>query len=527
MWLLRSFATIGSMTLLSRIAGLVRDQLMANILGVGMLSDVFNVANRLPNFLRRIFAEGAFNAAFVPMFSSMLAKDGKEPALEFAARVQAVLATALIGLSVLAIICMPWVMWVYAWGFGDEPEKFELVVYLTRITFGYLLFIALTSLLSGLLNSADRYAAAAFVPTLLNLFMIGGLLLADHFETPAHALSWSVLTAGVAQWVWMMVAARRHGLLPRFVRPRLSPDVVKMLTIMAPVALASSIAQVNLMVDTMLASLLETGSISYLYYADRLNQLPLGIIGVGVGTALLPLLSRLYKSDQIAEARTQLNRALEFALLLSLPAAAALIAIAYPIIRVIYQHGAFTAENTEITANILKVFAFGLPSFVLVKILITGFFATQDTKTPLRIGVVCMVLNTALCVALMWEFGAVAMAAATSISGWVNALSMVVVLRKRELMLPDDLFRFRLLRLLAATALMTAILLGLNHFLTPWVLEGGIYALLALAALVSIGLASYGAACFALRLTSIRELKSLLRQRKTPAVTPPPEATQL
>ncbi len=521
MWLLRATATIGGLTLVSRIAGLVREMLMANFLGAGVLTDVFNLAFRLPNLLRRIFAEGAFNAAFVPMFSGMLATEGKDPALEFAARVQSLLGAVLIGVCLVFIAAMPWVMHVYAFGYSGEAYKIDLAVSLSRIMFGYLLFMALTALLSGLLNSAEKYANAAFAPTLLNLMMIGGLLVGRHFGAPVYALAWSVLIAGVAQWVWLIVAAKRHGLMPKFVRPKFSPDVVSMLKAMAPVALGASVAQLNLLIDAVLATSLGTGAVSYLNYADRLNQLPLGIIGVGVGTALLPMLSKQFKEGRNDEARSNLNRAIEFTMLLSLPAAAALAVIAPSVIRVIYEHGAFTAEDTANTAIALSAFAIGLPSFVLIKVLAPGFFANRDTQTPFRIAIGCMILNTLASLALMGIFRHTAMAMATSLSGWVNAGVMAYYLNKRGLMKPDrDLF-FRLPRLLLASVLMALILYVAQRVLHEWLVTGGIKAILALGALCGAGLGAYILACFAMKLTSIQELKTLLR-RKTPSPEPDP-----
>ena len=521
-WLLRATAVIGGMTLISRFAGLARETLMANVMGAGLLTDVFNVAFRLPNFLRRIFAEGAFNAAFVPMFSGLLATEGKDVALDFASRVQALLAAVLIGLTLVVIATMPWVMYLYAPGFHATPEKFDLAVHLTRITFGYLLFIALTSLLSGLLNSADKYASAAFAPTLLNLMMIGGLLIANHFQTPAHALAWSVIGAGFVQWAWLLISAKRHGLLPKFVRPQLSPDVIKMLKIMAPVALGAGVAQVNLMIDTILASLLPTGAISYLSYADRLNQLPLGVIGVGVGTALLPMLSRQFKEGRSEEAHANLNRAIEFTMLLAFPACMALFCIGYPVIRGIYQHGAFTLTDALATSHTLMAFALGLPAFILIKVFAPGFFANQDTKTPFRIAIGCMALNTVLNLIFMWHFAQTGMALSTSLAGWVNALLMAWMLRKRGHLKPDALLGYRLPRLILAAMLMALALLLTERALAGPLAFLNTHALVALALLVGVGLASYALACMSLRLMKLSEFKAMLK-RKPSTVLPPAE----
>ncbi len=525
MWLLRATATIGGLTLLSRVVGLVREMLMANFLGAGLASDVFKLAFRLPNLLRRIFAEGAFNAAFVPMFSGMLATEGKDPALDFAAKVQSLLASVLIGVCLLFMAAMPWVMYVYAFGYRTDPEKLALTVELSRIMFGYLFFIALTSMLSGLLNSAERYASAAFAPTLLNILMIVGMLLGQHFETPVHALAWSVLAAGVAQWLWLVASARRCGMLPRWVKPGFDPKVVKMLKNMAPVALGASVGQLNLLIDGVLATSLATGAVSYLDYADRLNQLPLGVVGVGIGTALLPMISKMFREDRMDEARTALNRAIEFTLLLSLPAAAAFLSMGGAIVKVVYQRGEFTAENAHFTALALQAFACGLPALVLVKIFLPGFYATHDTKTPLRIAIGCLVLNTLLSIALMPFIAQTGMAVATSVSGWANIGAMAYLLHKRGFFRPDKELFFRLPRLLLASGIMAVVLVGLGHLCEGIIMEGGAKAMVALGGMIGIGTLCYVAACFALKLTTPAELRGLLK-RKSKTAEPDPSGME-
>jgi hypothetical protein len=322
MSLLRSVFTVGSYTLLSRVMGFVRDILTAALLGAGPVADAFFVAQRLPNLFRSLFAEGAFSAAFVPLFAGTMAVRGKETARIFAEDALAVLLAALLIFVLAGEILMPWVMTVIAPGFGDDPEKFALAVALARITFPYLLFIALVALQGGVLNSVDRFAAAAATPTLLNLFLIAALLMMRRFGWhDGRALAWAITGAGLAQFLWLMFSCTRAGLGLRLPWPRLTPEVRRTLWIMGPGAVGAGVTQVNLLISTALASFLPGGSVSYLYYADRLNQLPLGVVGIAVGTAILPPLSRQLRLGEHAAAVTTQNRGLELALLLTLPAA--------------------------------------------------------------------------------------------------------------------------------------------------------------------------------------------------------------
>src|ERR1700739_4381200 len=354
MSLLRSVATVGSYTLISRILGFIRDVLTAAILGAGPVADAFFVAQRLPNLFRSLFAEGAFSAAFVPLFAGIMAEHGKGPARIFAEDALAVLLAALLGFVLLAEIFMPAVIDVIAPGFRREPEKFELAVDLARITFPYLLFIALVALQGGVLNSVERFAAAAGTPILLNLFLIAALLMMRRFGwRDGRALAWAVSAAGFAQFLWLLFAFGRGGLALRLPLPRLTQGVRRTLAVMAPGTIGAGVTQLNLLISTALASLLPSGSVSYLYYADRLNQLPLGVVGIAVGTAILPSLSRQVRLGHHAESVATQNRGIELALLLTLPAAVALALLATPILAVLFQHGAFGASDAEKTASTL------------------------------------------------------------------------------------------------------------------------------------------------------------------------------
>jgi len=364
MSLFKSTFIIAFFTLLSRVSGMMRDLLMANMVGASFLSDAFFVAFKIPNFFRRLFAEGAFNAAFVPSFAGLLASSGRKSAVDFAGEVMSVLLVVLLVLNALFIIFMPWLLPLFAPGFADNAEKFDLTVTLSRLCFPYILFISLVSLLAGMLNSLGKFAAPAAAPILLNLCMIAALLGLNHMTpTPAHAVAIGVFLSGIAQLLWLILACAKEGVLPRLVSPRLTEQVKSLLWLMAPAALGSSVQQLNLLVDTIIASTMPD-AVSYLYYADRLTELPIGMIGVAVATALLPMMSRQIREGNLAAAHHSMNRALEIVLLFGLPSTAALVVIAEPIIRVLYQHGAFTPDDTTATFHALMAFAIGLPAFL-------------------------------------------------------------------------------------------------------------------------------------------------------------------
>src|SRR5579863_3743231 len=371
MALLRSAATVGLWTLASRVLGFLRDMLTAIFLGAGPVADAFFVAQRLPNLFRTLFAEGAFNAAFVPLFAGTIAAEGRPAAKRFAEDALAVLLTVLLLFVIAAEVFAPALVQVIAPGFEDQPDKFALTVALTRITFPYLLYISLASLQGGVLNSVGRFAAYAATPTLLNVFMIAALL----FVRPVsgQVLAWAVTAGGFAQFLWLILSCERAGLPLYLPRPRLTPAVKKLLRLMGPGVVGAGVTQLNLAVSTAIASLLPTGAVSYLYYADRLNQLPLGVVGIAVGTAILPTLSQQVRVGDEAGAIATQNRGLELALLLTLPAAVGLGVLARPILATLFQHGAFGPAETAATGDALTAYALGLPAFVLVKILAPGF----------------------------------------------------------------------------------------------------------------------------------------------------------
>ncbi|MBT3305954.1 MAG: murein biosynthesis integral membrane protein MurJ [Alphaproteobacteria bacterium] len=517
MRLLQSITTVGGFTLVSRVLGFVRDILIAAMLGAGAGADVFFVAFKLPNLFRRLFAEGAFSMAFVPMFAGRVESDGTQAAQKFAEAALSVLFWTLLGFVLVVQLAMPVVMLGFAPGFIGDPAKFDLAVELTRITFPYLLFISLVSLMAGVLNSLGRFAAAAATPILLNLCLIGALLgLAQFTHTPGHALAWGVAGAGVVQLIWLYAACGREGVWLKMPRPRLSPDVLDLLKRMAPVAVGAGIYQINLVIDTVIASLLPTGSISYLFFADRVNQLPLGVLGVAVGTALLPLLSRQVRAGDGAGALHSQNRAIEFSLLLTLPAAAALMVIAAPVIRVLFERGQFGPVEAAATAAALAVYAAGLPAYVLVKALAPGFFGREDTATPVKISVLCLFVNLILNLILMGPFLHVGIAAATVVSSWLNAGIMGYVLHKRGHLVIDRRLAGRLPGMIAASFGMAVALYFAAAGLGPALAGPTMVRALALAVLVGGGMAVFAGLALVFGAARLGDLKSLYRGGGTP-----------
>jgi putative peptidoglycan lipid II flippase len=514
MALLRSVATVGSLTLVSRVFGFIRDILTAAILGAGPVADAFFVAQRLPNLFRSLFAEGAFSAAFVPLASAALAEGGKPAARAFAEEAFAVLFAVLLVFVVAGEILMPWLMSAIAPGFGDEPGKYALVVSLTRITFPYLLFISLTALQGGLLNAVDRFAAPAATPILLNLFLIAALLLMAWFGgSDGRTLAWALTAAGAAQFLWLMVSCARAGVALRLRLPRLTPRVRQTLRIMGPGVFGAGVTQLNLVISTALASLLPTGSIAYLYYADRLNQLPLGVVGIAVGTAILPPLSRQVRLGDVEGAVETQNRGVELALLLTLPAAAALIVLAQPILLVLFARGAFGPQEAAATAAALAAYAAGLPAFVLVKVLAPGFFAHRNTRTPVKVAVASMLANLGLTIGLMPFLAHVGVALALTLSGWLQALALLVLLHRHGHFRLDRRARDRIPRIGAAALGMAGILLGLRLLLEPALAGHAMTRLGALALLIAIGALAFCGLVMALGGVDWRELRGQLRRQ--------------
>ncbi|GGE96296.1 murein biosynthesis integral membrane protein MurJ [Sphingomonas prati] len=531
MSLVRNTATIGGFTLISRILGLVRDVLMARFVGAGFASDAFLVAWRLPNLFRALFAEGAFASAFVPMFNRTIAEaergaegetngqDGLPAGRRFAEDVLSVLFPFLAVFTTLVMLVPGPVVWAITFGFRESggAEKLALATELTRITFPYLMLISLVSLLGGILNSLGRFWVNAAAPVLLNLCMIAGLIFfrgATGIDT-ARTQAIAVNVSGVAQLAWLIWSCRRAGIVLRLKRPQLTPQVRKLLVIIWPAAIGAGAVQFNLMISTMLASgFLGEGAVSYLYYADRLNQLPLGLIGIGVGTAILPALSRQIGSGNDGAAVHTQNRAIELSLLLTLPATVALMLSATPLVRGLFQGLRFTAEATEGCAAALTAFSFGLPAYILIKVLTPGFYARSDTRTPVRIAMIAMVANLALNLGFVFltPLGYVGLAFSTAAAAWLNVAMLYITLRRRNHFAVDAQLARRTVRLGAASVAMGAVLLLLNPLIDPYTAGPIPIRAAALTALIAAGTLTYAAAAFLFRAFSLAELKGLRKR---------------
>jgi len=512
MSVLKSIATVGGYTMLSRLLGFARDILVASSLGAGMIADAFFIAFKFPNVFRRLFAEGAFNAAFVPIFAGKLEAEGHDPARDFAVRAFSMLFWVVLGLVTFMQLVMPWAMQAFAPGFMDNPDQFDLAVTLTRITFPYLLMISLVSLLAGVLNSLNHFAAAAATPVILNLCLIGAvLILAPLSPTPAHALAWGVFAAGVLQFLWLLFHCIRLKMPMALRRPRFDADIRHMGAKIIPGAIGAGIYQINMVVDMVLASLLPTGAISYLFYADRVTQLPLGVVGVAVGTALLPVLSRHLRKGQTVEALESQNRAIEFSLLLTLPAAGAFLVLHEPIIRVLFERGAFSLDDSLATAGALMIYAVGLPFYVLNKALTPSFFARGDTKTPMKIAALCMGVNVVMNLILMQFYAHLGLAMATVISAGINTLLLASVLIRRGHYRPDRRLIDKSIRIILSVGLMVAVLHGALTLAHPYFTEALSHRIMVLSTLIALGLMSYALAILATRACTVGELKQFLR----------------
>lgn len=515
MSLLKSTGTIGGLTLISRILGFVRDLLMARFIGAGFASDAFLVAFRLPNLFRALFAEGAFTAAFVPMFNQAIGgKADRSEAISFAEQVLSVLALFLFLFTAVMLAAAVPVVWAMTGGFsGEGSDKFDLTVGLSRITIPYLAMISLASLFAGILNSLNRFWVAAAAPILLNICLIVALIFfrGETDESTVRAQAIAVTVSGVLQLAWVAWAARQAGMALRLRRPRLTGPVRQMLRLILPAAVGAGAVQINLLVSTLLAArFLPEGSISYLYYADRLIQLPLALIGIGVGTALLPLISRqLAKGDTGAALHNQ-NRAMELSLLLTVPAAVGLAACALPIVEGLLHQGAFTSADAVATAKTLAAFAIGLPAFVLVKILTPGFHARSDTRTPVRIAMVAMVANLVLNLILIWDLAYVGLALSTSAAAWLNAGLLYVTLKRRDHFRIDPRLARMTVKILAAAGVSCAVVLLLNPFALDLMGGGLVGRAEGLSLLVVSGGLSYFAAAWLMGAVSLQELRKQL-----------------
>ena len=509
--LIRSIITVGGWTLLSRGAGFARDMMMAAYLGAGPVAEAFLIAFSLPNMFRRFFAEGAFNMAFVPLFAKKL--EGGEDALGFARDAFNGLAGVLILFTLLGTLMMPGLVWLMASGFVGDA-RFDLAVSFGRIAFSYILFISLVALLSGVLNAYGRFTEASFVPVLMNLMFIAAMLLADRAGWDmGRTLAWTVPVTGIAQLAFTWISAQRAGFRFRPGLPRMTPELKRLAVIAAPAVLAGGVVQINLVVGRQVASFTE-GAVAWLSYADRLYQLPLGVVGIAIGTVLLPDLSRRLRAGDLAGGRASFNRGAEFALALTVPAAVALVVIALPLISVLFQRGAFGPDDTANTALALAAYGVGLPAFVLHKVLQPLYYAREDTRRPFHYAVIAMVVNAGFAVGLMPVLGFLAAALATTVSAWVMVWQLWRGARGMgEAARFDDRLRARLPRILAAALVMGAVLWGATLVLGPMLgLAGWRY--LGLALLVVTGMLAYAVTGILIGAFHISDFRSLLRRQR-------------
>jgi putative peptidoglycan lipid II flippase len=508
MSMLRGFFTVGSWTLVSRVLGFFRDIFIAGVLGASPVAEAFVVAFSLPNLFRRFFAEGAFNMAFVPMFSKKL-ESGDAP-LNFAKDALSMLALVLIALNVVALLAMPYLVWIMASGFSGD-ERFDLTVLFGRIAFPYILFISLAALISGVLNSAGKFIAASAAPIFLNLCFIAALLVANWVGwNIGLTLAWSVPVAGVVQLAFVWVAAHRAGfsLVPRM--PRMTPELRRLALIAAPAALAGGVVQVNLLVGRQIASYFE-GANAWLYYADRLYQLPLGVVGIAVGIVLLPELSRRLRVGDASGGREAFNRAAEFSLLLTIPAAVALFVIPTALVSVLFERGVFSAADTSATALATAVYGLGLPAFVLQKLYQPLFFAREDTKSPFYFALVALAVNAVVALCLRPYFGFLSAAYGATFAGWAMLVCLWWGSRKfGEAAHLEPALLVKMGRIILASLMMGATVWSVTALISP-ILQMSGYRVLALVIILIVGIGSYIIAGRVTGAFTVSELRKKLR----------------
>jgi len=457
--LLKALATVSSMTLLSRILGFVRDAVIARVFGAGVATDAFFVAFRLPNLLRRLFAEGAFSQAFVPILAEYKNRRGETETRRLVDHVAGLLTLALFAATLLGVIAAPLIIYVSAPGFSADPQKFDLTVALLRVTFPYILFISLVSLAGGILNTWSRFSVPAFTPVLLNLsFIVFALWLAPYFHPPVMALAWAVFCGGVLQLAFQVPHLARLGMLPRFSVDFSDAGVWRVVRQMGPAVFGVSISQVSLLINTIFASFLATGSVSWLYYADRLMEFPTGMLGVALGTILLPSLSRHYADAAHDEYSKLLDWGLRLTLILALPAAVALAVIAVPLVATLFHYGAFSAHDVWMTHNALVAYSIGLLGLIMVKVLAPGFYARQNIKTPVKVAVVALLATQGMNLLFIWPLKHAGLALAIGLGACVNASLLYYKLRQHGIYRPQSGWPVFALKVAMAIAVMAACL---------------------------------------------------------------------
>lgn len=492
--LLKSLAAVSSITMLSRVLGFVRDTIMARIFGAGIASDAFVVAFKLPNLLRRIFAEGAFSQAFVPILAEYKTQKGEEATRTFVAYVAGQLTLVLALVTLLGVLAAPWIVWASAPGFSDNPERFELTSDLLRVTFPYILLISLSSFVGALLNTWNRFAVPAFVPTLLNVSMIFfALFLTPYFDPPIMAMGWAVLVGGLLQLLYQLPHLRKIGLL---VLPRVNlrdSGVWRVLRQMGPAILGVSVAQISLIINTIFASFLVAGSVSWMYYADRLMELPAGVLGVALGTILLPSLAKTHAAEDPAAYSKLLDWGLRLCVLLALPCALALALLSEPLVVALFQYGKFTAVDADMTQRALLAYSVGLLGMLLVKVLAPAFYARQDIRTPVRIAMFTLLMTQVMNVLFVFviPLAHAGLALAIGLAACLNAGLLFWKLRARGFYQPQPGWGMFASKLLAALLVMVVVLVGMLWLMPAWSDGNMLQRLLRLGALVAAGALSY------------------------------------
>jgi putative peptidoglycan lipid II flippase len=528
MSLIKSSSLIASLTLLSRIFGFVRDMLLARVLGAGLAADAYQLAFRLPNTFRRLFAEGAFSVAFVPMFTKKLAGEGGDSEAErFANDVLNVFIWVLIGFSALAMLAMPWIVYGLASDFAEMPGKYELSVFLSRITFPYLGLISVATLFTGVLNSKSRFGPGAFAPVLFNLVLIGGIL-AGHFlrgeshddRIVTYAMATAVALSGLVQVIYLWIVLRRMHFPFRLQRPRLTHDVRQLGKVILPATFGAGVYQVSQFVDTFFATSLPQGSLTLLSMADRLNQMPLGIVGIALGTAILPMIARAIGSGDEAAAQRVQAQAVDLAMLLTLPAAVALGVCAHAFVTAFFVGGRFTAENGAITANVVMALVTGLPAYVLVKVLTPGFFARGDTATPVKTALAALIGNIILIIPLINAYGIIGLAAAGAGAAWLNTILLYAILHRRGEFTIGTRLASKIVRQALAALVMGAVLWWLTQQL-GWAFAGSAFdRAWSLIVICLTGAITYGAVAYLIGGVDRDEINLLLRRKRKDEVKP-------
>lgn len=518
---IKSIATFGGFTMVSRLTGFLRDMLIANFLGAGMVSDAFLVSFKLPNLFRSLFAEGAFTSAFVPLFSSKLVASGRDKSVEFAAKAISLLTFFLIAFVIIFELGMPYVVKVLAPGFAANPEKVALTIELCRITFPFLLFISIVSFQAGILNSFDRFAAPAAAPIILNIgIIIAGLISVVLLDMPVYGMAWGITISGAVEVIWLKYFLNHESIKikPDFAIKTLIKDseIRTLFKRIAPGVVGAGIYQINMVVDTILVSLVASGAVSWLYYANRLQQLPLGVIGAAISVALLPLLSRKLKANETKEATEVQDKAVIYGLMMSLPAAVLFICLADSLVELLFEHGKFTSADTFKTSLALQAYAVGLPCYVMVKALMPNFFARGDTKTPVKYSAVVFVANLTMNLILMKPFGHIGIATATSIAAFVSLYQYLHGLKKRDYWTLSPALKQKMLQIAACSTVMGFAVYTVKFALNTCFPHSTIAVLLLKLTLIGIiGLATF---LISAKITGILDItaiiKNLLLRRK-------------